>query len=81
MKLCYTQDIETPMLETKYCADGRAAGKLDGYRALKITVDTKRKIRAVSMLIRKTHRGTIFLGIRLLDQKGKYIVDKTWDNE
>ena len=69
------------MLETKYVAENRAAGKLDGYRLLKINVDTKVKIKAVSMLVRKTHKGTIFLGLRLLNSKGKFIVDKTWDNE
>lgn len=68
------------MLETRYCAQNRAAGKLDGYRVLKINVDSKQKIKGVSMLIKKTHRGTIFLGLRLLDQRGKYIVDKTWDD-
>ena len=41
----------------------------------------KAKIKAVSMLVRKTQRGIIFLGMRLIDINGKCIVDKMWDED
>ena len=81
MKFIYSRELESPMLETKYVTESRCAGKLESYRIVKINVDVTKKIKAVSLLIRKTHRGNLFGGIRLLDQRDKAFVDKVWDSD
>ena len=69
------------MLGTKYVTDNLVKSKHDGYRVLKMNVDTSKRINSVLMLIKKTYKGNQFLGIKLLDKRDKTISSKIWDED
>ena len=75
IKLIFSQGFSTPLFQTYFGAlrgvDGQGR---EEYGIRRIEVDASRRVSAISMKV----SGWFFLGLRLIDERGDFIVDETW---